>query len=125
LPTLIVNGGNFFPFVNSLLLKAPFPAIFSDGISVAQHLGTFCMIEALFSQPNYLAAKKMLDAVALCHEAIARNLANLTAIANSRDGRMYPRDLPQTKAGRYCQRLFPAWQRHLQRLQEPINKLTL
>ena len=35
------------------------------------------MIEALFSQPNYLAAKKALDAVALRHEAIANNLANL------------------------------------------------
>ncbi|HWH71002.1 MAG TPA: flagellar basal body rod protein FlgB [Candidatus Sulfotelmatobacter sp.] len=35
------------------------------------------MIEALFSQPNYLAAKKTLDAVALRQEAIASNLANL------------------------------------------------
>ena len=35
------------------------------------------MIEALFSQPNYLAAKKMLDAVALRQEAINNNLANL------------------------------------------------
>ena len=35
------------------------------------------MIEALFSQPNYLAAKKTLDAVALRQEAIANNLANL------------------------------------------------
>ena len=35
------------------------------------------MIEALFSQPNYLAAKKTLDAVALRSEAIANNLNNL------------------------------------------------
>ena|ERR1041385_91414 len=35
------------------------------------------MIEALFNQPNYLAAKKTLDAVALRQEAIASNLANL------------------------------------------------
>jgi flagellar basal-body rod protein FlgB len=35
------------------------------------------MIDALFSQPNYLAAKKMLDATVLRHEAIASNLANL------------------------------------------------
>jgi len=35
------------------------------------------MIEAIFNQPNYLAAKKTLDAVALRQEAIATNLANL------------------------------------------------
>lgn len=35
------------------------------------------MIEALFSQPNYLTAKKTLDAVALRQEAISNNLANL------------------------------------------------
>ncbi len=35
------------------------------------------MIDALFSQPNYLAAKKMLDATALRQEAIASNIANL------------------------------------------------
>ena len=35
------------------------------------------MIEALFHQPNYLAAKKTLDAVALRSEAINNNLANL------------------------------------------------
>ena len=35
------------------------------------------MITGLFSQPNYLAAKKLLDATALRHEAIASNLANL------------------------------------------------
>jgi len=35
------------------------------------------MIEALFNQPDYLAAKKTLDAVALRHEAIASNIANV------------------------------------------------
>jgi len=35
------------------------------------------MIAGLFSQPNYLAAKKLLDATVLRHEAIASNLANL------------------------------------------------
>ena len=37
----------------------------------------FCMIEALFSQPNYLTAKKTLDAVALRAEAIYNNLGHL------------------------------------------------
>lgn len=35
------------------------------------------MIEALFNQPNYLAAKRTLDAVVLRQEAIANNIANL------------------------------------------------
>jgi flagellar basal-body rod protein FlgB len=35
------------------------------------------MIETLFTQPNYVASKKMLDATVLRHEAIASNLANL------------------------------------------------
>ncbi|HZR21881.1 MAG TPA: flagellar basal body protein [Verrucomicrobiae bacterium] len=35
------------------------------------------MVEALFNQPDYLAAKKTLDAVALRQEAIASNIANL------------------------------------------------
>lgn len=35
------------------------------------------MIDALFNQTNYVAVKKMLDATALQHEAIASNLANL------------------------------------------------
>jgi flagellar basal-body rod protein FlgB len=35
------------------------------------------MISALFEQPNYLAAKKILDASVLRHQAIASNLANL------------------------------------------------
>jgi len=35
------------------------------------------MIESLFSQPNYVASKKMLDATTLRHEAIASNLANI------------------------------------------------
>lgn len=35
------------------------------------------MIDALFNQPGYVGAKKMLDATVLQHEAIASNLANL------------------------------------------------
>jgi len=35
------------------------------------------MIDALFNQPAYLAAKKALDATALRQEAIANNIANL------------------------------------------------
>lgn len=35
------------------------------------------MIEALFNQPNYLATKRMMDATALRHEAIASNIANV------------------------------------------------
>jgi flagellar basal-body rod protein FlgB len=40
-------------------------------------LAIACYVDALFNQPDYLAAKKTLDAVALRHEAIASNLANL------------------------------------------------
>lgn len=35
------------------------------------------MIDALFQQPDYLAAKKTLDAVELRQEAISSNIANL------------------------------------------------
>jgi flagellar basal-body rod protein FlgB len=35
------------------------------------------MIDALFNNDSYVAAKKMLDATTLRHEAIASNLANL------------------------------------------------
>lgn len=35
------------------------------------------MIEALFNQTNYVAAKRLLDATVLRHEAIASNLANV------------------------------------------------
>ena len=35
------------------------------------------MIEAIFSQPGYAATKKMMDATALRHEAIASNIANI------------------------------------------------
>jgi flagellar basal-body rod protein FlgB len=35
------------------------------------------MIEALFNQPNYVATKKMMDATALRHDAIASNIANV------------------------------------------------
>jgi flagellar basal-body rod protein FlgB len=35
------------------------------------------MIEAIFSQPTYVATKKMMDATALRHQAIASNIANI------------------------------------------------
>jgi flagellar basal-body rod protein FlgB len=35
------------------------------------------MIDALFTQPSYVATKKMMDATALRHEAIASNIANV------------------------------------------------
>jgi flagellar basal-body rod protein FlgB len=35
------------------------------------------MVDGLFNEPNYLAAKKMLDAVALRQDAISSNLANV------------------------------------------------
>ena len=35
------------------------------------------MIEALFQQPGYLAAQRMLDATVARHEALASNIANL------------------------------------------------
>ncbi|HTS18837.1 MAG TPA: flagellar basal body rod protein FlgB [Verrucomicrobiae bacterium] len=35
------------------------------------------MIDALFNDINYIAAKKMMDATVLRHEAIASNLANV------------------------------------------------
>jgi flagellar basal-body rod protein FlgB len=39
--------------------------------------GKVRMIDALFSQSNYVVAKKMLDGAVVRHEAIASNLANL------------------------------------------------
>jgi flagellar basal-body rod protein FlgB len=38
--------------------------------------GICCMIDALFNQPGYLGAKRMLDAAATRHDAIAANIAN-------------------------------------------------
>jgi flagellar basal-body rod protein FlgB len=35
------------------------------------------MIDALFNNPDYMAGKKMMDAIALRSEAIATNIANL------------------------------------------------
>jgi flagellar basal-body rod protein FlgB len=34
------------------------------------------MVEALFNQPEYLGAKRMLDVLAVRHEALAANVAN-------------------------------------------------
>jgi flagellar basal-body rod protein FlgB len=41
------------------------------------HERIIAMIDALFSDSNYLAAKRMLDVTVLRHEAIASNLANI------------------------------------------------
>ncbi len=38
---------------------------------------TGAMIDALFSQANYVAAKRMLDVSALRHQAIASNISNI------------------------------------------------
>jgi|SRR5262249_31396560 len=35
------------------------------------------MIEALFSDPNYVAQKKLMDATVVRHEALAANIANV------------------------------------------------
>jgi flagellar basal-body rod protein FlgB len=51
--------------------------VFARGIIVALFRSEKFMIEALFNQTNYLAAKKTLDVVQLRSEAIANNLANL------------------------------------------------
>lgn len=39
--------------------------------------GTIAMIDGIFNQPNYVAAKRMLDAVAVRQQAIASNIANV------------------------------------------------
>jgi flagellar basal-body rod protein FlgB len=55
-----------------------FSGIFRRGITVAQQReGHHRMIDALFNQTNYVAAKKGLDVIALRQEAIAGNIANL------------------------------------------------
>jgi flagellar basal-body rod protein FlgB len=54
-----------------------FQRFFPGGIIVALLGSVKVMIEALFNQPNYLAAKKTLDAVAMRQDAISHNLNNL------------------------------------------------
>jgi flagellar basal-body rod protein FlgB len=49
----------------------------TTGTGRAKHFSLSVMIDALFNDTNYVAAKKMLDATALRHEAIASNLANI------------------------------------------------
>jgi flagellar basal-body rod protein FlgB len=44
-------------------------------LAYAEHIAA--VIEALFNRPNYVAARKLLDATTLRHEAIAANLANI------------------------------------------------
>jgi flagellar basal-body rod protein FlgB len=52
------------------------------------------MIEALFNQTGYLAAKKTLDAVALRQEAIANNIANLETPGYKRFKRNWSTPVP-------------------------------
>jgi flagellar basal-body rod protein FlgB len=54
-----------------------FRGFLSLALSLLSGGGRLYMIDALFNQPNYLAAKKMLDAVTLRQEAIANNIANM------------------------------------------------
>ena len=54
-----------------------YPHFLAAGINVASQGGIIVMIEALFNQPNYLAAKKTLDAIEVRQQAINNNLANL------------------------------------------------
>jgi flagellar basal-body rod protein FlgB len=46
-------------------------------MAVAKSVNGLAMINALFTDSYYVAAKKMLDVSALRHEAIASNLANI------------------------------------------------
>jgi flagellar basal-body rod protein FlgB len=67
--------GNICPSGGPILV---FTAFFASGTAVAEQGSEICvMIDALFSQPNYLGAKKALDGVALRQEALASNIANL------------------------------------------------
>src|ERR1700691_5050935 len=46
-------------------------------MAAAKSWNGLAMIDALLTDPTYVAAKKMLDVTALRHEAIASNLANV------------------------------------------------
>jgi flagellar basal-body rod protein FlgB len=46
-------------------------------MAVAKSASDLGMIDAIFNDSNYVAAKKMLDVTALRHEAIASNIANV------------------------------------------------
>jgi flagellar basal-body rod protein FlgB len=54
-----------------------FRPFFAVALTLLSGLGKICMIEALFNSPNYVAGKRVLDAIALRQEAIASNIANL------------------------------------------------
>jgi len=79
LPACGEGGGNIFPSHGRLdRSRALFAGSLDRGIRLAlaecEHVQ---MIEALFNQPSYLGAKKLLDATVLRHTALATNLANL------------------------------------------------
>lgn len=57
------------------------------------------MIEALFSDGNYVAQKKLLDATVLRHEALAANIANVETPGYKRV------DLPKTFNDEFAARL--------------------
>jgi len=71
------TGNIFLLSVSESSKKPVFTGFFRLASSLLNRLGKLCMIEALFNQPNYLAANKALDAVVLREGAIANNLANL------------------------------------------------
>ena len=75
---IISRTRQYFPIIGFTLNKTRvFIGFFVMALSLLSSGGQLCMIEALFNQPNYLAAKKTLDAVVLRQEAIANNIANL------------------------------------------------
>ena len=57
------------------------------------------MIEALFADSNYVAQKKLLDATAIRHEALAANIANIETAGYKRI------DLPQNFNAEFAARL--------------------
>jgi flagellar basal-body rod protein FlgB len=70
--------GNFFPSGRLSPSKTlDFRGFNVMALALLKGVGKLYMVEALFNQTGYLAAKKTLDAVALRQEAIASNIANL------------------------------------------------
>lgn len=57
------------------------------------------MIDSLFSNSNYLATKRLLDAAAMRHEALASNIANVETAGYKRT------DLPKDFAAEFAARV--------------------
>jgi flagellar basal-body rod protein FlgB len=71
------QGGNFFPTPGFTATKPAQIGHFSPWHRCCFPAGgNCCMIDALFNDPGYLGAKRMLDATVARHEAIASNIAN-------------------------------------------------